>query len=502
VIITLAVIAIAAYGFELFNLNITLDEEIFAFKSAPLEWMVQGRWGMYLLNKYLLPYVVVPFVPLFLALVFHIGAVLLMLNGWGVKSKPEQIIIGAIGITFPGMAYLYTFSTLNYGIGVGLFCVALSLFMYSKKTGPQKYLAVIPAVFAISIYQGFILALVFVFLIYLIYIGIRAGEHILKHVIRISLIQILSILAYLIIQKVLFIINKVTLSGYIFKQFEFENLRNNFGYIFLRFWDMLFKVYFGDKSIYSYKIESLGILLVLALLGLAASLLRSKSSTATKALVILFALGVLLLPFSSGFLMNGYYEMRFGIVDNPRIYKILVGLLAVFCVLQFVRSDNHLFASSYLALQADRWTGFRLIERIEVAKAEAEPPGEIELKYMEIVGILRPPETELMPKLSTFGLSFFEWDQGNAERVLLFLKTLGYQGLQPLPSERRSKMIELAKMMPNWPEGGSVKVIGDTVLVKFGPYSNQQINFICGAVQKQGGDIFDFNSCVSKLFTQ
>jgi hypothetical protein len=31
------------------------------------------------------------------------------------------------------MAYLYTFSTLNYGIGIGLFLVALSVFLYQTE---------------------------------------------------------------------------------------------------------------------------------------------------------------------------------------------------------------------------------------------------------------------------------------------------------------------------------------------------------------------------------
>lgn len=520
VIAVLAVIALTSYGFELFNLNISLDEEIFAFKSAPLEWVAQGRWGMYFLNKILLPYVVVPFVPLFIALIFQIGAVLLMMNCWSVKSKLEQIIIGAIGITFPSLAYIYTFSTLNYGVGIGFFCVSLSLFIFKKRIGWQKYLAIIPAAFAISIYQGFIFALVFVFLIYLIVIGLQAEKNFNKHMIQIPIILIMSGLTYLFIQKLLFIILKITLSGYITKQFDMENLFNNFSFIFSRFLDMMGKVYLGDKSIYSYKIVGIGTLLVLAILGLVASLFRSKSSFPNKVFIILFTLGIILLPFSSGFLMNGNYEIRYlvglpivfsglimlGMIDKSRTYKILIGILTLFCILQFVRSNNHLFASSFLALQSDRWTGYRLIERIEVAKEESESVEKIELKYMEIVGTLNLPETELLPHglgSSTFGLSFFEWDQGNAARILLFLKTLGYQGLQPLPSDRRSQIVEIADEMPTWPQNGSVKVVGDTVLVKFGPYSNAQIYNICTfEVQKQNSDKFDINSCKSNYFLE
>jgi len=33
--------------------------------------------------------------------------------------------------------------------------------------------------------------------------------------------------------------------------------------------------------------------------------------------------------------------------------------------------------------------------------------------------------------------------------------------------------------MPIWPSKGSVKIVGDVVLVKFSPYSRQQIKAIC-----------------------
>ena len=39
--------------------------------------------------------------------------------------------------------------------------------------------------------------------------------------------------------------------------------------------------------------------------------------------------------------------------------------------------------------------------------------------------------------------------------------------------------------MPVWPEKGSVKIIEDIVLVKFGPYSYRQKLLICQPVSSQ-----------------
>jgi hypothetical protein len=64
-------------------------------------------------------------------------------------------------------------------------------------------------------------------------------------------------------------------------------------------------------------------------------------------------------------------------------------------------------------------------------------------------------------------------------RLALFLQILGYHNLQPLPLEQRVQMIETATSMPIWPQNGSVMIVDDTVLVKFGPYSDIQKSAIC-----------------------
>lgn len=103
-IAVLAAVAVCAYGFELFQLNLTVDEELHAEYLGPtLGWVSQGRWGMYLLNKFILPYTIIPFAPLFVALIFHIAAALLMLEGWKVTSKLDRFIVGAICVAFPNL---------------------------------------------------------------------------------------------------------------------------------------------------------------------------------------------------------------------------------------------------------------------------------------------------------------------------------------------------------------------------------------------------------------
>jgi len=496
-IFVFSAIALAAYGFELFNFNLTIDEEISASFTGPTTaWISQGRWGMYILNKFLLPYNVIPFVPLFVALAFHLGAILLILNSFEIKGKFEQIVIGSIGISFPGMAYMYTFSTINYGVGIGLFCVALSLFIYVKNSGLRKFWAVIPAAFSISIYQGFIPALLSVFLLYIIKVWGETNLPKIRTLINISSINLLAIIVYYVTQKFILVVARIPATGYVDQYFDIGYLRHNFSGVLASLSSFLLHVYLGDKSIYAIEMPIFGVLLIALSLGLIANLLRSNLTIVNKVLVLFFSLGFLLMPFVSGFLTRGYLAMRFlvglpivimgwtmlGIGNNPRFFKIFVSLLVGFCIFQFVISTNHLFASSYLALQEDRLLASSLIERIEDAKAEH---GTKSLKYIEMIGYLNRPSTELIPKIETFGASFFAWDQGNVWRVIFFLQTVGYQDLQPLSLDRRPPMVEIANAMPNWPEKGSVVVINDVALIRFGPYSDAQKQQICASRQNQ-----------------
>lgn len=492
---TLVTIAVASYGFELFNFNLTIDEEVHAFSSQANRWIEQGRWGMYILNSLLLPQPVIPFVPLFTALIFHLLAIILFLNSWEIESKLEKILIGTIGIAYPGMAYMYTFSTINYGIGVGLFLVALALFVYVRADGVCKFFSVLPGAIAISIYQGFAVALAVAFLVHFIAVEIGTDRRNIniKNLFIIFSIGVLSAATYYAIQK-LFLLSNATNIEYVDTFFDIDYLWRNISDVTRNVLDTLLRVYSGSPAIYGSEISILGVIVILSLASLALRLISCNLSIANKILIAPLCLLLLVLPFASGFLMRGTLAMRFlvalpivftglvmlGLHGRSRGIKLFAGMLVGFCVFQFVISTNTLFSSSALALQADRLLAGRVLERIAEAKAIA---GAKELKYLEVVGYIDRTPTRLISKSETFGASFFEWDQGNANRVLLFLKTLGYEELQPLPVKGRSEMMDITSMMPIWPDKGSVQVFGDIVLIKFGPYSYVQNRTICEAVK-------------------
>jgi hypothetical protein len=492
-VVVMALILVAGYGFELFNLNLTIDEEIHAFSGRYAEWVSQGRWGMYLLHRFLLPQPVIPFVPLFIALVFHLAAILIVMRCWGIVSTLESLIVGAMGVAFSGMAFVYTFSTLNYGIGIGLFLISISLFIYSKTSGWRQFYAAIPASFAISIYQTFLLVFACAFLVYFFSTEIRSERKKLElpKLIKMVGVGLLALLLYSVLQRI-FTTLVDSSSGYIGQVVDVRYLLDAPHVVLDGFRSAISSVYTGADSVYGMRIDLFGVLLGVGALGVAANILRSRLSILGKVILAFLALALMLIPFISALATRGLLHIRslialpmalsgllaLSLLGTPRPYKLLVGFLTAVCTFQFIVSSNLLFSSSRISLEADRLLAAEIIGRIDSAKSEA---GASEVKYLEIIGYFERPETPITPKIETFGTSFFEWDQGNIYRIVYFLKLIGYHDLQAMPPDRRGELIQIGRAMPTWPDTGSIVVLADSVLLKFGPYSYTQVRYICRA---------------------
>ena len=155
--------------------------------------------------------------PLFIALLFHGVAALILAEVWGVKSKLTRLVVVAFSVSCPSIAYMYTFSTLNFGAGIAFFLTALSLFLHSRCRQRNRFWAIIPGICAISIYQGFAVALFSAFLIHLISLSVRQKQRSLdrKEFQDAAITLLLSGIGYYVTQKIFFIGMNLTLSSYI-----------------------------------------------------------------------------------------------------------------------------------------------------------------------------------------------------------------------------------------------------------------------------------------------
>jgi hypothetical protein len=489
-IATLSGVALAAYGFELFSLHLTIDEEVHSFASRSNDWIQQGRWGMYLLNKYMLPQPVIPFVPLFIALAFQLLAIVVLLESWDVKDSFAKVSGGVVAMAYPGMAHMHAFSTLNFGIGIGWFLVALSVLAYARSTGHARLIAVIPATLAMSIYQGLAIALVVAFIVHLVTHTLcsERGRVDLAGMGMIAVIGLLATLLYFVGQLMALAVSGLHVE-YIGRFFDLEYLRRHPASVINTLRLRILDTYGGSPRHFGTSVGMLFVVIVLSLASLGVRLFQCKLGLWSKLVVAILVAGVLLSPFALGLLMRGAIPWRalvampvalaglvaIGAAGRSGVFGTVLGLVVGLFVLQSVISTNSLFSSSALALEADRLTAARLLERIENAKADS---GTNQVKYLEVVGYPDIESTRLRPKTEAIGASFFEWDQGDVWRILFFINTLAQHDWEVLPPEDRRSLVDSTNMMPSWPARGSVRVFGETSVIKFGPYSDYQLRRI------------------------
>lgn len=487
VLVGLFALLVLVYGFQLFNFNLSIDEEIHANAFHPTPWVSQWRWGMAVLNRVLLPFTVVPVVPLALGLGFHMLGVLVLLRAWDVVDPTEQFLIGAVALATPTLAYLYVFDTINYGVGVGLFMTAASIALFARHEGSKRYLAALPAAFALAIYQTFALALVAVYLVWAVR---RAAS---KHPEGFPLAPLAGVVAasgaiYAAGQVIFMAVLDEGSSGYVEGFFDLEALRERPGAVVMSVIRTAWVVYRGEPSVYAHRLWALPILLTMLLVSFSWIVIRTPHRRASRiALLLVFPLMVAV-PFAGGLLSGGHVALRFlvalpfalaGLVAlglPPRgPARTIVATTAGLVLLQFAVAANSLFGSSSLAFEQDRVTATRLIHEIELAVgvAGADP------QFLEVVGIPDRAGARLIHRFETIGASFFEWDGGNAWRIGLFLQTLGYGDLAGLPVERRGEFVAVSTAMPDFPAPGSVLVAGDVVVVRFGPYTAGQLASLC-----------------------
>ena len=490
-ICVLALIALTVYGYELFNINLTIDEELLGLRTEISPgFITSGRWGGFVLTKLLLPKQVIPFVPLALTLLFHLFSLLLLLDCLGVRNQADKVLITALAILWSGLVFIYSFSNSNFAVGFGFLCISLSLYLLIKGKGAGKLWAAIPIAFVISIYQPLLQPLVMVFLLYPLYHWREEQHNFLRFLLNALLALGIGFVLYYGIQQLFLFAFNTSTSTYVTHYFDFANLFANIGWYLQKLARLFYNVMVGDSSFYGITVRALPIFLFVAGLIILIGEFKKRERTSYYLLFLVLLAIFTIMPFIGGILTKGYIPYR-SLLGVPMFLvgwaalafknagqrsRWLLSILAALTLFQFASSTNHLFASSAFAYEEDKILATQLIQRIE---DEKENTGVVSPVYLEMVGYVQRPSTPLVSRIENIGASFFGWDGGHTSRVTNFLHILGYTSLDPLPFERRSAYVDQGITMPVWPAKGSVQVVGDVVLVKFSPYSRQQVEAIC-----------------------
>jgi hypothetical protein len=484
IIIYSFIIAIICYGYELFNFTLSIDEEAYSFLRASniKNRISDGRFGIYFLNLFLSPESVLPYFPTLISIIcIALTAILFINNEKG--DLQSKIVFSTIFISFPQHSYYLAFNICNSLFTIGMVLTVISYLFTQKAIEEKRYRnvflisSILSLTLTYSIYQGLIPIFILIVLVHLLLLLMDNQTHTFKEISR-------KILWFLFVFCSSFLLYK--LIGIGLKLLFFGSVQTNTAYLdqFIAWGHLPVK-----QVIYNMIIATKGYVLgatfygafslksVLILIPFLLFVILKEVKNRLNKLVSLFVFSLFLIsPFLVMYITGSSIPTR-SMLALPFFLAVLWWLsyqylsplfkkvMLVFTFLIFITNTYHttrLFYSSYVSWQADRDMANRIIERVYALDL---PKGKNQIP-IAFVGKHMHQQNNLFFKSDVFGASFFEWDNGNPERMKDFFKTIGVNNLEVVPKNQLNKYYGFLDTIPSWPQKGSINLVDSVVVVK------------------------------------
>jgi hypothetical protein len=480
----LLTVILMAHGYEIFNLHLTIDEELhIGNHDIAMAWVGQGRWGMGLLSA-LLPSSVVP------AVSIALGVGLLATSLWliTVRNLDADRYAGfcavSIAMTLPMLPFTMSFATLAYGIGfASLATVGFTMWQRSERPA-GLFGAVVAGAFAISVYQPMVFALAA-----LVVPGIFR-----KDVALYDRARLRGVFVLLVAVAVYFAVDQAVrrlLGADLQYVDQFVDLRGLLAHPLDRLSvsaHEVLAVFRSSRRLFTLQTPWFITFLLGACLVAAMPTSTQGPRQYTAPLVIA---GLIALPIVAGALTAHGIPLRSGVYfpfvvcmiaaisfrNAGAAARLGLSALALLAVLGNSVICNRLYASASFAYERDRLIANDIMREVAKLNSLETAPRQLQI---EVVGIKSWPESALIPKRETLGASFFEWESGNRYRIASFLSMLGLD-VRGASDQERLPFIPVALQMPSWPLEGWVRREQDVIIVKLGEYTPFQRQALCTA---------------------
>ncbi|MBL4591709.1 MAG: glucosyltransferase domain-containing protein [Phycisphaerales bacterium] len=481
------IVCLASYGIDLFNTGFSTDEVVWSSThGATLDWIGQGRWGMYLFNV-LLPNPTLPYISQLIGYLSLALSATLAVSLWGGLGQFRGYIGAALIVSTPLLAFILHFNTAQYGVMPGMLLAVLSIrfFVSGKLIGIVT--GGLMLVFAISVYQAVAMIAI------VVYLGWLLNNKVLEPKEPVNEKQILKSLflfagwfgIVLALHKVSAMVAwnlwapngeyKVILNVYNDSIIPIEQFRLTAG--LNRFRSVL-----SGGTWYLGRITS-GLVVVCSVIILArlGGLKKPWGTRALGALVLSMLLATpFLLDSATGrpwpsrtllavpFLLGALATTALGV--RASVHRWVITAACAACIWHFIVSNNRLMYADKLTWESDRALAIDLQLRLRSAGLPKNEP-----TRLVIIGFKKFTPTPLMFREETIGRSIFTTEQIWPNRVSKLLSLTGTPGITGTDSASDfAHAIMLSESMPSWPIPGSVLIDGDLAVIKFGEPTNKQ----------------------------
>lgn len=491
----LFILILFSCGFWIVSLtsySISIDDEFSAFRQDQSVWISQGRWTIYLINRFIMSQPVIPFLPHLILCLSIVISYFLILRAHRLKLEWKSIYIFPVFMAFPTWYFIAEFYANLLAVSFGLILCSISLLIFSRLISRRWqsldkktffmffYIQAVLLSISIGAYQSYLLA----------YISMGLGILVLKlkQEPRISLIIIYNHLFHLffvtfssfILYQVISLLFQAGLkieTTYIDSFFNPQIIVNQPWEVIGSTFMEAIHIYAGSSDIYGVSICASGILLLLGLVSLNYTLHDWKQ----KVIAFVMILGCISTPFLLNLLAGGamripyrsfigipyiiwFFAMLVTFSDIAKINKIALMIISVL-IFQLANAHSTYNAATQLSLEHDKVLAAKIYYRL----VESLPDDKLLSDYkIDFYGA--KPFKSIFPYVptSTIGHSFFDWDGGNPLRIVSFMQLIGYYDVSVINCDERNALIKYYKEMPTWPSKGAVRLVGNVFLVKMG----------------------------------
>lgn len=466
---------------------LSVDDEVGAFRTDPSVWISDGRWTAFLVEKFIFPLPVLPFAPNLFFYVCLAASYMLILRSHNLKFNWLTTLAYCAFVAHPVWWFIGEFYSNLPSTGLGVLCLSVAVYITSRINlstpfNLTKLTQLAGASFFLSLAIGAYQSLVMFYLVLAIgsvIFAARDKPNEQPTALRTLLLRVGALIAVFISGLALYaFFNTVAKHFY----------PVNYGYVdsFLRIDALLadpllitkitvnemFKIYMGSEQSFG-----VGFFISTIILGIAALLLFTQKTLGASARMVLMIGALLISPFLLHFVTGGAnLPMRamlsisfitwisvVVILEMRGVLRALAITLSAILIFQMITINSQYAASTILATTHDRLTAEAIYARI----AEANPQFDRDARIpIDVYGKLSFNSRYPSPNSSTMSASFFDWDEGNVNRMLRYMQLIGFNNVFALHPRVRVPLTPKFKDMPVWPAPGSVRFEDGIYLIK------------------------------------
>ena len=484
--------SIICFGFFLTNHTIGIDEEtwILEDENSPL-WLLQGRFGIQLLNYFLTDHGrFAPFLWDFLSVLiwFFSGIIfswsLFEQTGRGTKKLALFFFLAYFSSVPFVEGEIFAFSQFDLQITIGMLCCAVSFMVLCDYIKDRKKWEIPAAlfllIFSFSIYQAYICVFVTAVVAYCLIEFINQDAALGKRICLFAVICVVAGALYCVIN--MFISTIIGSASYLSDNYIgwFEET-SIWKALFLALANIV-RVSFGitiyDETIYG-GIVICTISVAFVIWGLFRIL--TERSWKRKGILLFYGVALMCAPFILyvalgtykthgrlllGIPLAGAVELWLILTYVTRPFWKKVGIvIGSYLLFLNARNMNMLYYEAQIVYDHDKEIANQVMYDIQRAGMDYHK------KPIVFIGCKTMDEIPI-EESGTIGGSLFEWDGGNNYRMRDFIQTQGFALLTP-SEEQLQEALTLSEGMEEWPHTNGIKESEDIIVVYFSEPSEE-----------------------------